>query len=94
MECLINENYLQKYRNDCYNLGEFLKNEFPTVKFYWNEDSKGWWTKNKNFIDKYSMEVNFEYEKYVNILRNKYSKFRAGKLIVNSDYERLQITID
>jgi hypothetical protein len=89
----VNENY-DNYRNNCYNLGVFLKNEFPTVYFHWDEDSKGWWTEDEDFLNKYSMERNDDYEYDTNKLKYKYSQLRRGKLIINSDFDKLQITLD
>jgi len=78
-------------------LGSFLSELFPFVEFIWDEDSKGFWTTDEDFLNTYSRErVSYDY-KSEDILKRKYarkfSQFRS-KLIVNSDFDRIQITLD
>ena len=70
-------------------LGTLLKKKFPNVKFVWNNDSKGYWTTDNNFVDKYSIHrsnVNHS-------ARNQLKKSMKG-LIINDDFDQIEITID
>lgn len=78
-------------------LGSFLSELFPLVEFIWDEDSKGFWTTDEDFLNTYSRErISYDY-KSEDILKRKYatkfSQFRST-LIVNSDFDRIQITLD
>jgi len=83
------------YRDNAYKLGEFLKQKFPNVKFTWDEDSKGWWTTNKKFLNKYSSErTKYNYDAEEELKRIYSSENNVGKLIINSDFDKIQITLD
>ena len=88
----VNENY---YRDNTYKLGEFLKQQFPNVKFIWDEDSKGWWTTDEKFLNKYSSErTSYNYDAEEELKRVFHSQNYGQKLIVNSDFDKIQITLD
>lgn len=86
---------LDEYRNKSYNLKEFLKKEFPEVKFLWDESSKGWWTSDETFLNEYSsLRVTYNFISEIKLKRRFNSKNPPQKLIVNSDFNLIQITID
>lgn len=83
------------YRSDAYELGDFLKQCFPNVKFEWDEDSKGWWTTDDDFVNIYSSHRTSYNGSVVSALKRKHRlKKHNQKLIVNSDFDRIQITLD
>ena len=78
-----------------YNLGEFLKQEFPHVNFVWDEGSNGWWTTDEIFLNKYSSErASYNYDAEEELKRVFRSRNYGQKLIVNSDFDKIQLTID
>ena len=88
----VNENY---YRDSNYKLGEFLKQQFPNVKFIWDEDSKGWWTTDERLLNKYSSErTSYNYDAEEELKRIFCSQNYGQKLILNSDFDKIQITLD
>ena len=89
MENLVN------YRDNTYKLGGFLKQQFPGVKFLWDEDSKGWWTTDERFLNKYSSErTTYNYNAEKKLKRVFSSQNYGQKLIVNSDFDKIQLTLD
>lgn len=87
----VNENY----RDNTNKLGEFLKQQFPDVKFIWDEDSKGWWTTDERFLNKYSSKrTSYNYNAEEELKRVFRSQNYGQKLIVNSDFDRIQLTLD
>ena len=89
METLTNEQI------NTYKLGEFLKQEFPRVKFVWDEGSNGWWTTDDKFLNKYSSERTlYNYDAEEELKRVFSSQNYGQKLILNSDFDKIQITID
>ena len=88
----VNEN---QYRDNAYKIGEFLKQRFPNVKFIWDEDSKGWWTTDERFLNKYSSErTSYNYKAEEKLKRAFMSQNYGQKLIVISDFDIIQFTID
>lgn len=85
----LNEFNKKEYRNRIYALGDFLKKEFPNVKFKWDEASKGWWTTDNKFVDTYSTDrTNF------NSRKAKALKSKVQDLVIVSDFDQVQITLD
>ena len=83
------------YRENTYKLGEFLKQQFPNIKFIWDEDSKGWWTTDEKFLNKYSSErTTYDIGAEEELKRIFRSKNYGQNLIVNSDFDKIQITLD
>jgi hypothetical protein len=70
-------------------LGKLLKKKFPTVKFVWSNNSKGYWTSDEKFVDKYSIHRN-----NVNHKARKELKNSMKNLIINDDFDKIEITID
>jgi hypothetical protein len=70
-------------------LGKLLKKKFPNVKFTWNNDSKGYWTTDNKFVDKYST-----HRTNVNHSARKKLKQSMNGLIINDDFDKIEITID
>lgn len=66
-----------------------LKKKFPNVKFVWNADSKGYWTSDKNFVDRYSI-----HRANVNHSARESLKKSMKGLIINDDFDKIEITID
>jgi hypothetical protein len=70
-------------------LGKLLKKKFPNVKFVWNNDSKGYWTTDNKFVDKYSI-----HRTNVNHSARQALKKSMNGLVINDDFDKIEITID
>lgn len=93
-EQFINENNV-RYSEQKQILGDFLKKHFPKVEFTWDEDSKGWWTADENFVNTYSSErISYNYKAEAKIKGLFRLEHDGRKLIVNSDFDWVQITLD
>lgn len=85
----LTEDKKTEYRNTAYALGKFLKKKFPKVKFTWDEDAKGWWTTDENFVDNYSEErANY------NPKKAKALKSKVKDLVIDGDFDSVLITLD
>lgn len=89
------DGFENKYSANVIGIGDFLKHQFPDVKFVFDEESTGWWTTDKNILNKYSSErSSYNYEAEEDLKRRFRSQNYGQKLIVNSDYDKIQFTLD
>jgi len=72
-------------------LGDFLRNKFPDNKFIWDENSKGWYCRDKDFLTKYSSVYIFYDEKFKSTIRSKFYKYLVSTK--NTDYTTLRLLI-
>ena len=82
------------YRNNTYNLGKVLKAQFPKVEFTWDEESKGWWTTDEEFLNKFSTHRTTHDPIHATKLKWKVSTELSNKLIINDDFDKVQFTLD
>jgi len=83
----------KKMENGYQILGDFLKSKFSDIEFYWDDNSKGWYSFDESFVSRYSRNyVGFNERLHIN-LKNSFNRTDL-KLIILDDFYFVGFTID